>query len=235
MQLEEIQIIGFVASQNTQLCGLFSLGHEKVLIDVGLKSFVNPNQEWHNRDDVYVILAMQNDTPVGGIKLENRIVGKELNCELLIKPVVKNISEIIDNQSWGIIGEAGSLWHDKSMANKNLSQILGRTIIGVAEFAKVNCVLSLNGKHTYRMARDVGSQIFRKIGEDGYLHFDVGAFDKDQWSSALFFQNDLKKLSRASQDARDFIKSIRQNPECRTVIKTDAASFKINFNLAVSV
>jgi hypothetical protein len=232
LRTEEIKIIGFLASNDTESCNLFSYGHEKVLIDVGLKTFVNPQKEWHKRDDVYVVLALQNDIPVGGIKLEQKIEGKALNCESLIRPLVPNISEIIDSQKWGVIGEAGGLWHDKSMANKDLSKVLGRTIIGVAELINVKCVLSLNGKHTYRMARDVGSQIFREIGDDGYLHFDVGAFDKDQWSSALFFQNDLEKLSRASKDAKNFITNIRQDPKLKISIETNTAHFDVSFDLA---
>jgi hypothetical protein len=226
-----ICIAGFFAKSNKTLSELFSKGHAKVITDLGLGTFFKHEDYWHNSDLNYIILAYSDDIPLGGIRLEYKEDGVLLPCEKILKPFEPECSKVFSDLDFKTYGEACNLWNDKIVANKKLGLLLGRTLIAIAPEIGINTVVSLNGRHTFGMARNLGSRIVREIGDNGYFKFDIKKFENENWSSALFVNSNLEELSFANIESKQKMFEIRENKIFRTKEQFGNSEQTILYNL----
>jgi len=230
-EFTEISISGFFASDNKSLSQVFSAGHAKVVTDLGLGTFFKHEDYWHNSSKNYVILAHWNNVPLGGIRLEYKQAGVPLPCEKILKPFEPEFHKVFQNLDFKTYGEACNLWNDKIVANKRLGLLLGRTLISIAPEIGLDTVISLNGRHTFGMARNLGSRLVSEIGNKGYFDFDIKKFENENWSSALFANSELVSLLFANTESRQRMLEIRKKKVFRSLEDFGPSSLIVSYNL----
>lgn len=202
----QCSIYAFHASSNPDLCKKFIEGHQKVLSDHGLDQLIPSDDYWVSQNDVIVVLAIRDDQAIGGIRLEPKVSDRLLPFEKSLLPYDSQISQLFDQLKYDNIYEACGLWNAKAVAGNDLGILLCRVCVAIAPKLKIEAILSLNGVYTYKIPRDMGSHIIRDIGNNGLFKYPI-----ERFHSALWMQDDLIKLSLASNICKKRVLSLRKN------------------------
>ena len=219
-------LIGFWAAKRPDLCEMYITGHEKILIDHGLEGLISTDKYWIERPDVFVVLAYYNDTPLGGIRLETKNNSELLPFEKSLKPFDANIERVIKEMNYSSIYEACGLWNAKIAAGNDLGIFLCRVCVAVAPLLNIDAILSLNGVYTYKIPKDMGSQILKNIGENGLFKYPV-----ERFHSALWIQDDLVNMKRAIKECRQRVLSLRQSFNQTCLERNEKNGIEITYEL----
>lgn len=222
------KIYAFRAKDNPELCDLFISGHQKVLADHGLEELIPTDDYWTKSNEVIVVLAINKGKPLGGIRLEPKVKERLLPFEKSLIPFEPSITELIPKLHYNSIYEACGLWNAKITAGNDLGILLCRVCVSIAPRLGIEAILSLNGVYTYKIPKDMGSEIIRSIGSNGLFKYPI-----ERFHSALWIQNDLNKMKRASRECKTRVISLRDDPNQSYLEKNAKKGVNVKYHIEV--
>ena len=206
VSLGQFKIVGFWAKNNLEYNKAFTKGHQKVLYDHGLGFFTSNEDYWYNYNNVYVVIALQGEEVIAGLRLESKRGKRLLPLEKAILSKDNNVANFIDSLKDETIFEVCALWNSKEYANYNFVTFLCRASLAIAPNLGFTCALSLNGYYTYRIPRDIGCSMVTSIGNRGRFPYPI-----ERFHSAVWIQNDLIHMSKASNVCQETVAQLRSH------------------------
>ncbi len=207
----KIKIFGFWAKDNPDYCNIFEYGHRKVLTDHGLNLTSN-NNDWKTQENVFVFLAFEGNTPVGGIRFEKYDPRYKLSVERALHMHDKNIMESIKENNLGEFGEACGLWNDKIVSGEGLSVVLSHLCFIYAPMLACDHMIAFNGIYTYKISRSMGGQIVDNIGDEGIFKYPNERFKSAVWKF------DLQNFQGTTKEFEQRVLQLRKNIEPEFIV-----------------
>ena len=217
---------GFWAPKYPDVAILFTIGHQNVLYEHGLGYFTSNELYWHGFDDVYVALVFKGDEAVAGLRLETKVKERMLPLEKALKSRDNKVTEFVEGLSNHKVFEVCGLWNSKKYAGYDFATFLCRACLAIAPQLGFDVSLSLNGFYTYRIPKDIGCRMVTSVGEGGRFAYPVKRFH-----SAIWIQDDLDKISLASDECKQLVKAIRAGGEVRRKEQNKIGEIEIIYNL----
>lgn len=166
--MKTLTLRAFYPKADQQTAEMFLHGHVKVLEEYGITNITSNNKKWTNWDNVYGIVAEDEEgTVVGGIRIQLASEGRMLPVELAIGKMDPSIHEVVKSYFNDGVGELCALWNSKSIAGHGISLLLTRAGISVTNQVSCKTLMGICADYTMPMFRRVGFVVNGDLGDKG--------------------------------------------------------------------
>ncbi|MGI4898377.1 MAG: hypothetical protein ACRYFT_07390 [Janthinobacterium lividum] len=199
----------FRAYDEPDTCLRFIEGHRKVLEAYGITMITSNNAKWISHKNTYVILVEATDDcrALGGVKVQ--IADEEIPLPMVdaVAKVDPKIYDVFNQYKNVKVAEACGMWNSREIAGHGYSFFILRAAIALAYQLRVKHFYALAAPVTVNMCLNAGFIIERSLGKDGFFNYPK----LDLVATAMVI-NDLKLLSNATEQDRNVIYKLMDNP-----------------------
>ncbi len=222
----------FCAVDEPQSCQKFIAGHRAVLESYGIGMITSNNALWAEHKNTFVILAEAADDgrALGGVRVQISDDNLALPIVHAVGQVDEKIHEVITQHKGKIIAEACGLWNAREIAGYGYSFFILRSAIALAYQLKVDSLFALAAPVTVEMCLNAGFIIERYLGKDGFFNYPK----LDLVATAMVI-NDLNIMSYASDNDRQHIFHIMQNPVQVAKVEGPKGQVTIDYRLSLNL
>lgn len=198
----------FKATEEPELCAIYSEGHVQVLKDYGITNITSNNQEWAKLEEVYCIVAYDEaGTMVGGIRVQKADGKNMLPVERAVGYMDPRIHEIVGSFIETGVGELCALWNAKSIAGIGLSILLTRAGISIASQVGINIMVGICADYTLKMFNKVGFVVDGSLGSSGEF-----VYPNENYIARVLGILNARNLETAEEEDRLRMISLRAEP-----------------------
>lgn len=223
-----LKIRVFMASDDVEICEKFVIGHQKVLSEIGVKVTSGGN-EWINDPFVCVMAVLDTETNevVGGARVHIAHRGADLPMVEAISRVDLRIYDEIDALIDNGVAEICGLWNARSIAGLGIgSNLLVRICIAITEQLKVDKLVGLVAKHTFKRVMQKGFKVMDTVGNNGQFKYPK----LDLIATSVILENPVD-LPLALDEEREQIKKIRMNRNGEILQKWAKGQFTVGYEM----
>ncbi|TVR82070.1 MAG: hypothetical protein EA412_02150 [Chitinophagaceae bacterium] len=229
MLTKNIKIQAFRAIHDNKKCEQFYNGHINVLKSYGIDPISSAQNAWFYNPEVYAIIAFENDTCIGGVKLHKTGGTQALPLEDSIGFMDERIYDIVDKYSKSGAAEACGLWNSRDFSGLGLSNIMMIAVVATAHQLNIKTLFGITSDHTEPLFRSFGYRVIRSIGSNGNF-----SYPTPKYLSRVIKMNS-KTLSSANPYNRRNILSLRQNPKQKMIISNSKVKINVEFDITLSM
>jgi hypothetical protein len=229
----EIRIRAFRATDDSETCLKFILGHQKVLENHGIYNVTSSVVEWMYNPSVFVIVVESLDGTklYGGARVHAADGIHPLPIETATSEMDSRVHDYVNMYARNGTGELCGLWNSIEVAGLGIgSYFPSRAAIVIIEQLGIQSLFFLCSPYTVRFNKWVGSRVFTEVGCDGTFYYPK----MDLLATAVLLE-DAKKLEGCNVKERDKIFAMRKNLTAVSIEKSPFKNFfvKINYELKI--
>jgi hypothetical protein len=205
----EIRIRAFRATEDSETCIKFILGHQKVLENHGIHHVTSSTLEWMYNPAVFVIVVESLDRSklYGGARIHAADGKTPLPIETATGDIDPKIYDYVRLYAQNGTGELCGLWNSIEVAGLGIgSYFPSRAAIVILEQLGFDSLFSLCSPATLRFNQWIGSMPFLKVGNQGTFYYPK----IDLLATAVFLE-DPHTLNNAHPREREKMLWLRQN------------------------
>jgi hypothetical protein len=210
------RIKGYRASDDIETSLRYAEGHRKVLEAYGIRQVTSTVHNWLEDPNTYVLIVESEDGSkiYGGTRVQVRTPNLKMPMEDAIAKIDKRIYSYVDAIGDYNVAEFCGLFNSKEVAGYGIGSLyLCRIAMAVSGLIGINCLLALCSPITLLMSERIGFHILKELGNNGTFYY-----PKEGLIATSLIARDLKNLPGASDEEREKIFSLRENPK-QTVIE----------------
>jgi hypothetical protein len=229
----EVRIRAFRATDDSETCLRFILGHQKVLENHGIYNVTSSAVEWMYNSSVFVIVVESLDGTklYGGARVHAADGKSPLPIETATGEMDPRIYEYVKFYSQFGACELGGLWNSKEVAGLGIGSFLPSiAAVAITQPLGINILFALCSPLTTRFKDWIGGIIFTSVGNNGTFYY-----PKIDLLATVLFSDGLADLPLTAPRVKEKMIHLRQNPIC--VIK-EKSPFKnqyvnVHYDLAI--
>jgi len=205
----EVRIRAFRATDDSETCLKFILGHQKVLENHGIHNVTSSTLEWMYSPAVFVIVVESLDKKrlYGGARIHAADGKTPLPIETATGDMDTKIYEYVKLYAQNGTGELCGLWNSIEVAGLGIgSYFPSRAAIVILEQLGFDSLFSLCSPATLRFNQWIGSTPFLKVGNQGTFYYPK----IDLLATAVFLE-DPHTLNNAHPREREKMLWLRKN------------------------
>lgn len=208
-EVHALRIRAFRAVDDYNSSMAFAEGHIEVLRNFGL-NLSSAKKTWMESPGVYVIIieSPESGEVFGGARIE---VYDGIHTLPIVGAVSEEAPEIIpflETHKAYRIGEICGLWNSMAVAGLGVGSTYSiRSAIALAGMIGLSELVALCSPYTYRIANNYGFRLLEELGNKGAIPY-AGANE----IAHVTFQHDVAALPGASEEERNIILDLRNNP-----------------------
>ncbi|MBV9961667.1 MAG: hypothetical protein JO072_05415 [Parafilimonas sp.] len=223
----EVRIRAFRATDDSESCLRFILGHQKVLENHGVHNVTSAVVDWMYNPSVFVIVVESLDGTklYGGARVHAADGKNMLPIEIATGSMDARVHEYVAMYAQNGTGELCGLWNSIEVAGLGIgSYFPARVGIIITELLGFDTLFGLCSPLTLRFNEWIGCRPFTKIGMNGTFYY-----PKIDMIATAVFLADAHELSLSPPRERDKMFYLRKNPVC---VLQEKSPFK---NISVTV
>ena len=205
-----VRLRAFRAVDDHKSCELFIEGHTRVLTSIGITKVTSSKQEWMYNPASFVLIVESIDSEFvyGGARVHVAGGTMPLPIEEATGILDPKIFDIIKHYAQFGTGEICGLWNSREIAGYGIGSIfLTRAAVSVSSQIGLQSLFALCAPYTVSMAELVGYEHEKSVGNAGTFYYPK----LDLVATAMVLK-DLNVLSKATEEDKNAIFSLRQNP-----------------------
>lgn len=229
----EVRIRAFRATDDSETCLKFILGHQKVLENHGIYNVTSSAVEWMYNPAVFVIVVESLDGAklYGGARVHAANGKDMLPIEIATGEMDKRIHEYVALYAQGGTGELCGLWNSIEVAGLGIgSYFPARVGIVIIEQLGFDTLFGLCSPLTLRFNEWIGCRTFTKIGMNGTFYYPK----LDLLATAVFLA-DAHELSKSPPRERDKMLWLRNNLKCVIKEKTPFKNVMVTVHYEIEI
>lgn len=164
-----ITIRAFRAIDELQTCNRFLDAHRKVLEEFNLENISTNTPRWINHPNTYCVIGEYQGELIGGIRIQLADGIFPLPVEDAVGHFDANIHKLVEKyRKDNGVGEVCGLWNSRKFApNLGITVLLSIAAISICDQMNLKNLFAICAGYTLPMARRLGFEIERSVGNDG--------------------------------------------------------------------
>jgi hypothetical protein len=210
-------IKAYRASDDIETSLRYAEGHRKVLEAYGIKQVTSATHNWLHDPNTYVLIVESEDGSkiYGGTRVQIRSPQLKMPMEDAIAKIDKNIYGYVDEIGDYNVAEFCGLFNSKEVAGYGIGSVyLCRTAMAISSMVGIKYLMGLCSPITLVISQRIGFEVLTDLGNNGTFYY-----PKEGLIATSLIARDLVNLPCATDEERDKIFSLRENPK-QTVIET---------------
>ncbi|MBP9688208.1 MAG: hypothetical protein KBE91_01255 [Bacteroidia bacterium] len=206
-----VRLRAFRAIDDEPSCLLFIEGHTKVLTSIGVTKVTSSKHEWMHNPAAFVLVVESLDKKYvyGGARVNVAGGTQPLPIVEATGLLDAKIYDIIKEYAKEGTGEICGLWNSREIAGFGIGSIfLTRAAVAISTQIGLKSLFALCAPYTVSMAELVGYEFEKSVGNDGTFYYPK----LDLLATAMVLK-DVSMLSKADEENRMAIMSLRDNPD----------------------
>lgn len=213
MNMEQIIIRAFRATDDPSRCARFVEEHRSVLSDIGVAEILPKDMSWASDESTIVIVAEHPTLGmVGGCRLQFAGSTERLPFHQFLAPIEPDVLAKVAGHISGECGELCGLWVAHRFTGRGLPWILTSAAISVSTQTEAQSFICLSAEYSMEYACRNGFRPVKEVGQDGGIAFPIPTI-----RSFLLVNNDPIGLRCASDRERYKQFSLRLTPDQRRI------------------
>ncbi len=222
-----VRLRAFRAIDDPHACQLFIEGHEHVLTSIGVKKVTSSKNDWMYNPAAFVLIVESLDKRkvYGGARIHVAGGSQPLPVEEATGNMDPKIFDLVWQYAQHGTGEICGLWNSREIAGYGVGSIfLTRAAVAISTQIGITSLFALCAPYTVKMAESVGYMIERSVGNEGTFYY-----PKLDLLATTMILKDVDELSKADQQERDAIMSIRSQLNLTRVEKLRKKEIEIHY------
>jgi len=222
-----ITIRAFRAIDETQTCQRFLDAHRKVLEEFNLENISTNTPRWITHPNTYVVIGEYMGELIGGIRIQLADGDFPLPVEDAVGHFDANIHKLVkqykdDNGCAEVCG----LWNSRKFApNLGITILLSIASISICDQLNIKNLFAICAGYTLPMARRLGFEIERTVGNDGEFIYPNSNF------VARVLRMNCLTLATSNVQYRNDILALRENRKLGKKIMVNTEELDLIYNL----
>lgn len=222
-------IRSFRAVDDVHTRELYHTGLEQVLLYYGVTRVTSQSRDWFENPNTYLIIVEDRNSGqvLGGARMQMAAEDLQLPMEKAIGFKDARIYDVVNQYRDVGVGEFCGLWNSRKVAGMGLgSMFLGQACIAIAPKIGMNIVLGLCAPSTKENSFKIGFRIDTRLGLQGEFNY-----PKENLVATSLIIEDVINLPNASQEDRDRILQLREQPNLVSSETTNRGTIQLHYQL----
>jgi hypothetical protein len=226
-----VRIRAFRATDNPETCEKFVKGHEYVLTSIGVTKVSSSKNEWTTNPSVFVLTveSLNGNIVYGGARVHVAGGTQALPIEQAVGMLDSKIYKLVWEYNKNGTGELCGLWHSREVMGFGIGSIfLIRAAVAISNNIGIQSLFALCAPYTIKPGESVGMEFETGVGNNGTFYYPK----LDLIATAMILK-DVPTLSKASEEDRAAIISIREKPKVDRIEELRRKKITINYELEI--
>ncbi len=212
IEVKDIRIRAFRATEDIETCKKFIEGHKKVLTIYGIDNVTTNTEYWLNNKSVFVIVveSMDGSKLYGGARIHGVDGINRLPIEEATGPMDARVYKEVKHYSQFGACELCGLWNSKEVAGLGIGSFLPSiAAVALTKLVGINILFALCSPFTTRFKDWIGGVILTRVGNNGTFYY-----PKLDLIATVLFSDGLADLPLTIPRVRSKMIYLRENPIC---------------------
>ncbi len=222
-----ITIRAFRAIDELHTCNRFLEAHRRVLEEFNLENISTNTPRWIKHPNTYCVIGEYEGELVGGIRVQLADGTFPLPVEDAVGHFDANIHTLVEKyMADNGVGEVCGLWNSRKFApNLGITVLLSIAAISIGDQLNVKNLFAICAGYTLPMARRLGFEIERSVGNDGEFIYPNSNF------VARVLRMNALTLATSNAQYRSDILELRNNRKFTRTISMETGEIELKYDL----
>ncbi len=225
-----IRIRAFRAIDEIEICNRFLDAHRTVLEEFNLENISTNTPRWITHPHTYVVIAEFEGDLLGGIRIQLADGDFPLPVEDAVGHYDANIYKMVEKYSNDQgVGEVCGLWNSRKLApNIGITVLLSIAAIAICDQLKIKNLFAICAGYTLPMARRLGFEIEKSVGNNGEF-----VYPNSNFVARVLSMNCIT-LAASNVQYKSDILELRNNNNLMKKLEVNSNELEIEYSLKLT-